>query len=350
MCLYIILFLSICFVYALLKISIEQSRRRENVFLILSGILLFILYFFKSESVGSDYITYLNFFDDCYVDLDYLLKDDLAGFEKGYIILNKLIYMIYPNHLAFTFVLAVFFSWCSCFLIRRYVMPIWMGLFLLCTLSVFTNSFCLVRQSIAMYICWLSISSIFNRKLFKFLLIILVAFFFHKTALIFAPVYFLANYKLTNFSVMLGLLISFFIGEFIHQIMGLLTIYLQANNYLNDGNDGGFTKLLFLLLSFFCIYFLNVKSRYNDKSSNLFINMLFMMLSIQIISLNFSILTRITDYFIISLCVLFPKIIGLKMWNKHGAFVRVLFVIFFIFFFYYSNKSNSFGIIPYNIF
>lgn len=58
-------------------------------------------------------------------------------------------------------------------------------------------SFVYLRQGLAMGMLWMSIPFILNRKLIPFIFISILAFYFHKSSIIFFPLYFIANY---NFS------------------------------------------------------------------------------------------------------------------------------------------------------
>ena len=348
---YISIILFVCLCAGFLTILYSNQRNRDKAYLWIIGSVLFVLYCFKAETVGSDYVTYLDFFDKCYwLDYDRLLSNDkdFSGFEKGYMLLNKIVNDIYPYHIAFSFVLALLFSFMSCHLLKEYVKPLWMGFFLLTTLSIYTNSFSMVRQSLAMFICWMSIRFILKKKLLLFLLFVTIAFYFHKTALIFLPLYFVGKLRLNIKWITVGLLGCYFIGLFIHSIMGYATIILQANDYLDDGSSGGMMKFLFLFFSFLFIYLLLKKRNLLENDATIFfVNMLFFMLLIQSIALHFSILTRITDYFVFSLCVLYPLVITDRLWKKNIVLVKIIFILFFLYFFYATNKADLYDVIPY---
>lgn len=350
---YLSILLFICICAFSLNILYSNQRNRDKIFIGIVGTFLFLLYFLKAETVGTDYPVYIDFFDSCpwlnYGDFFESIYD-LSGFEKGYVLLNKIVSDICPYHIALNFVLALFFSLSSCFLLKKYVRPLWMGFFLLMALGIYTNGFNIVRQSLAMFICWMSIKFILERRLFMFLLFITIAFSFHKTALIFFPLYFIGRIKLNSKLIVLGIMGGLVIGRLINVLMGYVTLILQANNYLDDTSSGGVTKFLFFLFSFGLIYYvLSKRGCLENKNIVLFVNMLFFMLLIQSIALQFSILTRVTDYFIFSLCILYPMIVTDKVWGKNGALVRFLFIIFFLCFFYATNKANLYGIIPYHL-
>lgn len=355
---YVAIMLSICLFPLPLQYLRLKQKTRDFIFLVVFFLLLFILYFFKDESVGVDNDNYFDFFDSCYL-IDYrdFLSFDLFEFEKGYtlfkfekgyILFNKLVYDISSSHRAFSFALALVFSVILSYILKQYVRPLWMGAFLIFALSIYTNSFCLVRQSMAALLCCLSIKYILKRDFFIFIGISILAFFFHKTALIFIPLYFIMAIRLNAIYIIGGCIGGVLLGFVIHSVMGFLTVFLVANNYLDDGFSGGIVKYIFLLVSFLFIYvFLKKRKMLDDDKINFFVNMLFYMLLVQSLALNFSILTRLCDYFMFSLCVLYPLVISDKYWGKYRNLLKLVFVIFFIIYFCVSNRDNAFGFIPY---
>ena len=93
------------------------------------------------------------------------------------------------------------------------------------------------RQSIGIAIFIYSISYIKNRELLKYTISVLLAFFFHKSALILYPVYFIFNPKLKikmRLNILLYLILNFLI--LIPQIrQKIIFIFSEILNILNLG-------------------------------------------------------------------------------------------------------------------
>ena len=314
------------------------------------GCLLFLLYAFKSNNVGSDYPTYLRCFDEIFLlDWSFLLSEDVSyytSFETGYVILMKLISIISHTDIFFTIVMALIMTLLPIVVIYKYATPLWMGIFLFFALSLYTNSFSMLRQSIAIFICWYSIPYIVNRSFFKFLLVVILAFFFHKTALTFIPIYFLYQFKLSAkfYAIaVVGIVIAYVA---LLPIATLLTSLLTLNDYTDVDASGGQLFFFFILFCFiFCAYILR-----NNKNSykHAFMHMLFFALMLQLLATKFNILTRIVDYFKISLIVLLPAAIWSPHFKRCRLLIISLFVTLFILYFYKTNISNLYSVIPYS--
>ena len=321
------------------------------VYVVFWGVLLFLLYAFKNTNVGADFGTYLKFFDEIFtVDWSVIFSEDIdnyTGFEIGYVILMKLISTISHTDIFFTIIMASIMTILPIVMIYKYATPLWMGIFLFFALSLYTNSFSMLRQSIAMYICWYSIPYIVNRSLLKFLGVVILAFFFHKTALAFIPIYFLYQIR---FSVkfyaisIIGVIIAYVI---LLPIAALLTSLLSLNDYTDADVSGGYLFFFFVLFCFIlCAYILRSNT---NPYKHAFLHMLFWALILQLLATKFNILTRIVDYYKISLVVLLPAVIWSPQFKKQRLLVISLFVILFVFYFYKTNVANLYSVIPYTL-
>ena len=77
---------------------------------------------------------------------------------------------------------------------------------------VFFFSFTYLRQMFAAAIIGLSIKYIIERKFLRFCVILLVAFSFHNSAIIFFPMYFIANKKYSKSKILIIMFICFIVG------------------------------------------------------------------------------------------------------------------------------------------
>lgn len=344
MAIYIVFILFICITAALFNLT----KQRKEIFLIFWGICFFFLYISKDNSVGSDYIKYLNYFLSTNVnDWSFLLPDSTPypNFERGYLTLIQIMSVISQTDFCFRFVIALIMTILPMVLINKYVKPVWMGVFLFFSISLFTNSFSMLRQTIAMYICWFSIPYIINRSFLKFLFIVLLAFLFHKTALVFIPVYFLFNVRLSFGYYSVATIATVVLYIVLMPLMTLLTEMLTLNDYTDADVSGGYVLLLFIA---FCFIFCAIALRNNkDPYIHIFMHMLFLSFVLQILATRFNILTRIIDYYKISWLVLLPAAIFSPALRKYRIFIIFLFIPLFVYFFYKTNVANFVGIVPY---
>ena len=143
----------------------------------------------------------------------YLLNQcfDFFPSEKGYTLLNIIISFFTENRYIFIFVLTAAIYTCLFVSIKRYAVNYPFALILFLGLWFFFT-FTYLRQVLGATIVWLSIPYIIKRKFWKSLAICLVAMSIHKSAIIFLPVYFIANKEFSVKQIKRAMLILLIIG------------------------------------------------------------------------------------------------------------------------------------------
>lgn len=131
--------------------------------------------------------------------------------EFGYVGLNWLIAHITNNRYIFIFcyTICMYAIIIECF--KKYAKNYYLASILFMPL-VFFFSFTYLRQMFAAAIIGLSIKYIIERKFLRFCVILLVAFSFHNSAIIFFPMYFIANKKYSKSKILIIMFICFIVG------------------------------------------------------------------------------------------------------------------------------------------
>lgn len=131
--------------------------------------------------------------------------------EFGYVGLNWLIGHITNNRYIFIFcyTICMYAIIIECF--KKYAKNYYLASILFMAL-VFFFSFTYLRQMFAAAIIGLSIKYIIERKFLRFCVILLVAFSFHNSAIIFFPMYFIANKKNSKSKILIIMFICFIVG------------------------------------------------------------------------------------------------------------------------------------------
>ncbi|VTY03460.1 Transmembrane protein EpsG [uncultured Prevotella sp.] len=131
--------------------------------------------------------------------------------EFGYVGLNWLIAHITNNRYIFIFcyTICMYTIIIECF--KKYAKNYYLASILFMAL-VFFFSFTYLRQMFAAAIIGLSIKYIIERKFLRFGVILLVAFSFHNSAIIFFPMYFIANKKYSKSKILIIMFICFIVG------------------------------------------------------------------------------------------------------------------------------------------
>lgn len=174
----------------------KKSSANRNSFWridIIIPIALFSLLSAFRYNVGVDYMSYRSAYIE-YIELGIKSRD----IEPLYLLLTQILAYIRANYVILFGILSfieIFFLYYT-FRHEKYIYP-FMGLVLMCfDFFFFMNG---IRQSISCCILIYAIQLIRNRKLLKYLITILIAAGFHKSALAFIPLYFLMYYNFDIF-------------------------------------------------------------------------------------------------------------------------------------------------------
>lgn len=178
-----------------------NDKKKQKYYLIFSGL---AVAFLMGCRYPAYYIVYdLSFYFNYYKRLSLIpwsqvLKYSLleySNMEYGYVFMNKVLVTIIPWP---QFILIFEAGFCV-FSISRFIYkyseyPFW-GMLFYVTLGAMNFQLTAFRQAFAIGICLFSIDFIKQKKPIKFILTVLLAVTFHKTAIIFFPFYFFANRK-----------------------------------------------------------------------------------------------------------------------------------------------------------
>lgn len=304
---------------------------------------------FRDESVGADTEQYINMFQSTQ------LNNFHERIEKGYIYLNKLLYLITSDSQWLLIIVALFLSICIGVFVYKNAKDPFLAILFFITLGLYQFSLSGIRQTIAIGITILAIELIKKKKLFWFLTIIGLASLFHKTALFFIPAYFIATRDVT-------------LKNLIIYIFSFTIIYLSAEFFLlkvaeildfNYGieatNNGQIFFIIVLLITVFS--FLNRDSIVQqsnkpidiDNANIIFINLNFISLLLWTIRLISRTAERVTFYYMPSTYLLLEEtIMTIKSKQKRTWLYSIISLLAIVLFFFRLSKDTT--ITPYSFF
>lgn len=210
------------------------------------------------------------------------------------------------------------------------------SIFLLFTTGFFNSSMNLIRQSVAIAIFLYALKYIFDKKFIKYTFWIIVAVMFHKTAIIYLPIYFLNKIKLSKkILVVLGISIVL-LSLIIENLLNFITTYFDIyRNYwgaaerLTKNNSSGTYWILNIFVLFVMIILVEIY-RYKYKE---FINSkLAIYIYIQIIAISimlFSVVTYVPNFDRLLVMFSYVQIISLPSFFKlkpHGTLKKLLLI------------------------
>lgn len=180
------------FTYIVFALSsfVEIIKNRNNYdFAFFGYIYIFILGTIRWKT-GTDWDSYCNYFYDCHSIYQYISSDE--SFEYGYKLINAIANTLYRSYsvvISFGTFLCIysFYLFRKSFKLVKYPATL---LMLFWSILPFGGIFC-TRQFFALSICIISLRYIKKRDLRKFIFCIIIACFFHSSAIIFTPSYYL---------------------------------------------------------------------------------------------------------------------------------------------------------------
>lgn len=195
--------------------------------------------------------------------------------EPGYTLLNIFISFFTANRYIFILVITFLIYTLLFVSLKKYAdnyafaVILFMGLW-------FYFSFTYLRQVLGTTIVWLSIDYIVQRRVWKFLLVVLIAMSVHKSAIIFFPVYFIPMRKFPPGKIIRLMLLVLLVG--ISPIPNaLFSAYgdVSSVEMQKDYSASGGFRITYALEAFFFIYFIISRYRYvkTDRQSIVMLNM-----------------------------------------------------------------------------
>lgn len=179
---------------------IDEDKRAKRAFLFFSGLILFLVIALRDKGVGSaDSSNYYRHWDNMAFRNFEGLKENIAKspMEPGYLCTVWVLSKIFPNPQNVFVFSGLLFTLSACLFIYRNSPNVVLSFIMFITWGMYSFMVQGLRQAIAISICLFSIESVKKRKFFVFLLQILLAMCYHRSAIVFAMVYFIPWKKLS---------------------------------------------------------------------------------------------------------------------------------------------------------
>lgn len=293
----------------------EERRRNQCRFLFL---VLFLMLALRHPSMGVDLVYgesygYLGRFS--YIaELSWksVILSQVSNYERGYILFNKLLSLISVDQQILLIGCAALSCGCIFYTVGKKSYSPAMSIIVYMGLPTFLLLFSGLRQSIAVSICFLSISFIEEKKICKFIIAVLIACTFHYSAWIFLMAYPVYYFPMKRSWRLLTIPVPFLLFIFRNPLFALFSQLLKTNAAA-DNNNSITLFLVFILVYIFCWIFSGER-----KDTSGLKNIFFVACCIQALAGVNSLVVRAGYYFINSLILLLPMVTG-RMHNRKNA-------------------------------
>ena len=303
--------------------------------------------------VGIDFDNYREYYD-------IILRRYRAGqnmppqFETGFVVLNLLSYMIFNNAQGAFFFMSLLFI---CFFMGGIIkfkdkisLPISTLVFMTFFYSAFFNG---SRQLLAVAIVFFGLSYLLDKKYIKYILLLILASLFHKTALIAILFCFLIpksnediDYSDRIFNILVILfIISFpFFKNLLQYVCSFFNLYAS---YFQIPGDASVKFLLYVIPPLSVLIYFRRKIIDNDYQNLFWIRLMILQIPIQFMGYYVKYLDRLSLY--VSIAQIFIMSALCKIVDeKYRSVVRWLVVVWYIFYYvvvYIFLNGN--GVYPY---
>ncbi|TCB46542.1 EpsG family protein [Acinetobacter terrestris] len=320
----------------------KKSLNRDAFWVPFFALVLFAS--FRNYLVGTDTGSYTSDFRNSLDSNYYIFRQDL---EYGYQLLDYFLLKFTHNYFWLFFISSILVVGSYLYIFRKKSEDYLLSVLIFVSFGFYLFYFNGLRQGIAMAIVALATPHLINKNFLKYVLIILLASYFHKTALIMLLFYFIIHLKFK----MEFKALAVFLGSFL--ISSSVVEYLASTNEKYSGYaeisevKGGYLTLFFYFSISLFIYICYKK--YNIKDNNYYVLMqlhiygVLFLIPVSMLGANPSGPQRLLFYFVWVSTLLIP--LTFSRINKK----IVYFTFIFLAFFYYTMILGFGNLMPYQL-
>ena len=352
------LYLLIFFIPVFFFLSTNPGRNQHSsfLFLFLLGLSLFVG--FSDMFGGYDRYIYGEIFDNI-ADVttmkgnysDSLLYNFYSS-EIGYTFLNVLISFFTENRYIFILIVTLIIYTLLFISIKKYTVNYPLATILFLGLWFFFT-FTYLRQVLGATIVWLGIQYVIERKFWKFLMVFLIAFSMHNSAIIFFPLYFVPRRKFSP-RLIVGIMLSLLILGLSPLPNSLFQVYESSSIVERhaDYNASGGLRIPYILEAFFFLYLIlkNYSDIPNDKSYIVLMNMALIFCGILLLFVRSENGGRLSWYYMIGIIATITSICTFKTNIKNKIPLFLIGLSLFLYLRIYTGWQVYLNLYPYKTF
>lgn len=335
------------------------NKKQNNLFIYLSGLLLWGVAGFRGPHVGTDTSNYLGIYDfSKNISMERLIEGEY-DVEKGFILMNKVIGLVFENRYSIIPVSSLFIIVGILYFIKINSSDLFMSVYLFITLNYFSASMNIVRQFIAIAIFFIGYEELKKNKKLRYFLLIILASTIHLSSLVYLIVPVInrlkpnsKNMRIIGFFSLITTVAIYTNPSIITSISGRYAVYSGTRYF--EGNAVRGTVMIWVtqLILYLCAMYIlhNHSSLDESKKKSIFLNSIMILFSIcvGVVSTRIQILARVIYYFDIFMVIIIPEIINQLIREKF--FTKILICFILALYFLYNLMQGGSGVVPYNFF
>lgn len=328
------------------KLSNKVIQKQNVIFLFCSFLILVFFSGFRGDFT-SDYKNFASLF---HIYNLYSLPEVLTiNFyqEKGYVLFSRLIgeFTTDPMYLMLCSSILIVLLFLKEF--KRESSIVWLSILLFINIGAYYTSFNIMRHIMAVAIIFGGSKFLYAREFYKFLAVVLIASFFHTTALAIIPFYFILNvkYNKRNFiAITLGLVIT---TIFIRNILNIIFRF-GFQRYANyEYGMTGLNLTSAVVPTAILLFVLFHKNSINLKEikTKIWFNATFYYAIFSVLGLRIQMIQRFAEFFAPYILLLIPLVIS-NIKNKNQKIIYCYLIVTLVIAYNYITLSGT-GYDPY---
>lgn len=335
------------------RVRVSRCTKQNNIAIAVFFAIYFLLLALRHKTIGSDTGGYFNSFEQIkHVGWLELLRSGRS--DIGFYLLSKLISTFFPSYQVNLAIIAALTVIPLGYLYHRESEGPLLSMVLFLTFPVFMMYFSGQRQALAIALGVPAFYMAKDRKLLKYLLIVLLAFLIHHSAFALLLIYpmFRAKFRPKHLlwlipAYMVTLLLN---SALLKRIMDILAVFLGEKYTDYEISDTGAYTMIILLALFLVYSFFMPSEKEMDETTRALRNLLIVALFIQMFTPISSLTMRINYYFLIFVPLLIPRVTNrcARFDRRILTVVKTAFFLFFaVYFFHKATTIDSLNIYPY---
>lgn len=320
----------------------KKSLNRKAFWIPLSALTIFAS--IRSYLVGTDTGSYTANFRNSLHPEYYYFRDEI---EYGYQLLEYYLLHITNNYFWLFFSCSIIVVGSYLYILKKKSKDYFLSVFIFITFGFYLFYFNGLRQGLAMAVVALATPYLINKNFIKFSLIIILASFFHKTALIMFVFYFIIHLKFKlELKAIAIFLASLGISGNVIKYLGDVNEKYSGYSEVSEQKGGYLTLLFYFLISLFIYLYYK---KYSVKDENYYILMqlhiygVLFLIPVAFLGANPSGPQRLLFYFVWVSTLLIPFI--LKELNSRVIYWAFIFLAFI----YYTMVLGFGNLLPYHL-
>ncbi len=327
---------------------LENEHLNKKVrwkFILFAALPMFFLIAFRNRYIGADTGGYLLNFEKT-INIPWDKLADSSRMEYGYLVFVKLITYITHSPLMFQVIYtSIYLVSLTCFT-NQIEGDHFFFLFLFGTLGLYTFMFTGVRQCLAMSICMLSFKFVKERKLIPFALLMLLAFQFHRSSILFVVAYFMYSRKLSLLNISIYVIAVVFAITYLSELQGWFNEQLDYD-YAVEGQTGGILFSIVMLAITVYTLLVVVSNKALTKPALGLINIGIIATALWVIRIFTRIAERPSFYFLACSFAAFSYAISTIKDEKEKTVAKMIVVVACLSLFVYRFFTNYQSFVPY---